>query len=424
MRWTQSCADWSRSDGTTCGVEARPADGRLLGFYLTRRTGSGARPYRTVLHGVDPIDARCNCPDFLKNSLGICKHVLVVLEHLHTRPRVLQQAIKEQEWSDRLARSGLCWDPIRPLTGIGDWLDRVHWKGDFDAAKARSVPRRASRPLVPFESRRQRVLEDQLTLDQPARRLELIEDLLKLVPAGAPESLHDPALRNLLENERRWLKPMRRASALRPGEIRDAIKQLKRPLYPYQREGVDRFLSAGQIAAGRRHGPGKNRAGDRMLPYPAAQRPHPPRADHRAGQSQTSMGSRVGVVLRFAHPCRGRHSRGAAGRVLPAVAQDFSSSITSSSCATWKPSAAGTPNWSSSTRPNGSRTGQPRRPSRSKAWLRNIASCSPARRWKTASTSWPPIVEWVDDMALGTEMAPELVALHPLRWPARGRRSP
>ena len=46
--------------------------------------------------------------------------------------------MKEQEWSDRLARNGLCWDPIRPLTGIGDWLDRVHWRGDFDDAKARS----------------------------------------------------------------------------------------------------------------------------------------------------------------------------------------------------------------------------------------------------------------------------------------------
>src|SRR4051794_17507032 len=36
-------------------VEARPAGGRLLGLYATRRPGSGARPYRTVVHGVDPI---------------------------------------------------------------------------------------------------------------------------------------------------------------------------------------------------------------------------------------------------------------------------------------------------------------------------------------------------------------------------------
>ena len=70
-------------------VEARPAEGRLLGLYVTRRTGSGSRPYRTVLHGVDPIEGRCDCPDFLKNSLGLCKHILVVLEHLHARPRLL-----------------------------------------------------------------------------------------------------------------------------------------------------------------------------------------------------------------------------------------------------------------------------------------------------------------------------------------------
>ena len=73
-------------------VEARPADGRHLGLYVTRRPGAGSRPYRTILHGVDPIEGRCDCPDFIKNSLGLCKHILVVLDHLHARPRVLQQA--------------------------------------------------------------------------------------------------------------------------------------------------------------------------------------------------------------------------------------------------------------------------------------------------------------------------------------------
>jgi superfamily II DNA or RNA helicase len=226
-------------------VDARPTDGRLLGLYLTRRAGTGARPYQTVLHGVDPIDARCNCPDFLKNSLGLCKHVLVVLEHLHARPRVLQQAMKEQEWSDRLARSGLCWDPIRPLTGIGYWLDRVHWRGDFEVTKARSS--RVARAARWFRSNSDGSASLKTGYpDQPARRLELVEDLLKLVPAGAAGSHHDPALRNLLENERRRLKQAI-ANALRSSEIRDALKQLKRPLYPYQRAGVDRFLAAGQL---------------------------------------------------------------------------------------------------------------------------------------------------------------------------------
>ncbi len=120
-------------------VESRPADGRLLGLYITRRPGSGLRPYRTVVQGIDPIHGRCDCPDFLKNSLGVCKHILAVLEHLHARPRVLQQAQKEQEWNDPKANGGLCWDPIRPLTGAGDWLERVVWKGDAEAAAARSA---------------------------------------------------------------------------------------------------------------------------------------------------------------------------------------------------------------------------------------------------------------------------------------------
>src|SRR5262245_41076388 len=70
-------------------IEARPADSRLLGLYATRRPGSGSRPYRTILRGVDPIRGRCDCPDYLRNSLGLCKHVLTVLEHIHARPRVL-----------------------------------------------------------------------------------------------------------------------------------------------------------------------------------------------------------------------------------------------------------------------------------------------------------------------------------------------
>ncbi len=75
-------------------LEARPAEGKLLGEYATRRPGSGSRPYHTILHAIDPIEGRCDCPDFVKNSLGICKHILVVIEHMHAHPKVLKQAYK------------------------------------------------------------------------------------------------------------------------------------------------------------------------------------------------------------------------------------------------------------------------------------------------------------------------------------------
>jgi superfamily II DNA or RNA helicase len=228
-------------------LEARPQNGRLLGLYVTRRPGSGSRPYRTLLLGIDPVEGRCDCPDFLKNSLGFCKHILVVLEHLNTRPRLLQQARKEQEWSDSNLRTGLCWDPIRPLTGLGDWLERVVWRGDVETARKRSA--RVAQALKWFRSGKGGLATLKGSYrDKPNRRLELVDDLLRMMPTANANgnSRHDPALRALLESERQRLKPLVE-QALSTGEIREAFRDQKRTLYPYQRDGVERFLAAGRL---------------------------------------------------------------------------------------------------------------------------------------------------------------------------------
>ena len=226
-------------------VESRPAKGKLLGLYATSRPGLGARPYRTLLAGVDPIQGRCDCPDFLKNSLGLCKHLLVVLDHLHARPRILRQAIKEQEWADTKERDGLWWDPIRPLTGLGDWLERVHWRGGTDAAVKRSAA--ALQAMQWFRTNGEGgAIPKNAYWDQPKRRLELVADLLRAIPSGAAGIRHDPSLRALLVHERRRLKLIVE-QALAPAEIRDGFRGLKRTLYPYQREGVRGFLAAGRL---------------------------------------------------------------------------------------------------------------------------------------------------------------------------------
>ncbi len=198
-----------------------------------------------MLIGVDPIQGRCNCPDFLKNSLGLCKHLLVVFEHLHARPRILQQAQKEQEWTDGKEKDGLWWDPIRPLTGLGDWMERVAWRGEPDAAAARSV--RAAQALRWFRATENggAVLKNPFW-SNPPRRLELVEDLLKAIPVGAAGTRHDPALRALLVHERQRLKLIVE-QALANAEIREGFRGMKRALYPYQREGVQRFLGAGRL---------------------------------------------------------------------------------------------------------------------------------------------------------------------------------
>src|SRR5258708_4386881 len=62
-------------------IGQRPAQRHVLGAYVTVRGGrrGGERPYATVLLGVDPPEGRCDCPDFRKNSLGLCKHLLALL---------------------------------------------------------------------------------------------------------------------------------------------------------------------------------------------------------------------------------------------------------------------------------------------------------------------------------------------------------
>jgi hypothetical protein len=90
--------------------------GRLLGLYATRRRGSRTRPYRMLLRRIEPLDGSCECADFLRNSLGLCKHLFAVLERVISRPR---HGDFEREL--RLELAPLRWDSVRPLTGPGDW---------------------------------------------------------------------------------------------------------------------------------------------------------------------------------------------------------------------------------------------------------------------------------------------------------------
>src|SRR5262249_14904455 len=143
------------------------------------------------------------------------------------------------------AHDGLWWDPIRPLTGLGDWLERVIWRGDAQAAAGRSA--RSAQALRWFrEGQNGSAVLKNVYWGNPSRRLELVEDLLNAMPRGTPDTRHDPALRALLDRERKRLALLVE-QGLSAGEMRTAFKRLKRPLYPYQREGVQRFLATGHL---------------------------------------------------------------------------------------------------------------------------------------------------------------------------------
>jgi hypothetical protein len=80
--------------GDEIQIVGRPR-GRLVGSYATRRRASRARPYRTLPRRIEPLDGSCECADFLRNSLGLCKHLVAVLEQVVSKKRRRGDAERE-----------------------------------------------------------------------------------------------------------------------------------------------------------------------------------------------------------------------------------------------------------------------------------------------------------------------------------------
>jgi superfamily II DNA or RNA helicase len=219
-----------------------------FGLYRTR-TGGAERPYSTLVESIEPLRGSCDCPDFLRNSLGLCKHLLIALDAAFERPKRLD---------GKGARAGargplrLTWDPVWPLGGRADWLERLRLLGDAPA-QVRQSP--ALRRLL----RRFRPAADGIRLvrdahsDHAARRLRLVRDLRAAAGRGA--SL-EPAAAKLLAEEGSRLE---RVLELRRSRHRSrtALRQLRRPLYAYQSEGVERMLETGRLVLADDMGLGK-----------------------------------------------------------------------------------------------------------------------------------------------------------------------
>jgi superfamily II DNA or RNA helicase len=216
---------FGKADGLR--IVSRPGGGRLLGLYATRRKGSPARPYRTLLRRLDPIVGHCDCADFLRSSLGLCKHLLAVLEDLTAKPRAFEKARREPAPNE----SPLRWDPVRPLTGPGDWLAQVRWVDGTPGAGLRRWLRPAKAGGWTLE-----------VPGGPVRRRQVVEELLGALGDGRGE----PALYALLQEDRRRIARASQ-SARDLDRLKEALRTLKQRLYPYQREAVERFLSRGRL---------------------------------------------------------------------------------------------------------------------------------------------------------------------------------
>ena len=234
---------FARRDGLQ--VHRRPRGPVGLGMYQTR-TARGPRPYRTLVAAIDPLVGSCDCPDFAAGGLGLCKHMLVILDELFGKPRKWEAARRAGLTTAQRDRR-LVWDPVRPLVGEGDWLQRVSWQNSSRPADRARIPTAVRRHFVATDDGTWTV--DNGWADDPERRLALVTSLRRLVrqtpPPGNPLP-HDPALTPMLDRERDHLRRRIEGNGRAAG-LRRHINTLSGQLYPYQTEGVTRFLRGGRL---------------------------------------------------------------------------------------------------------------------------------------------------------------------------------
>jgi hypothetical protein len=228
-------------------VASAPRGRTPFGFYGTRRAGSGSRPYTTWLGSVDPLRGSCDCPDYLRNSLGACKHLLAVLDRLAAEDKQLQAATTSSS-SRHNQTMRLVWDPVRPLKGDGDWLERIRLLPQAESNGNGRLPEDVIRKWFRHDGDSALVLGNTHRTD-PAHRLELVTTLAAIAGNGgrrAGANNVEPAVRALLRIEQQHLRRATDALAGLP-EVKRALRSLKRQLYPYQVEGVSRLLGTGRL---------------------------------------------------------------------------------------------------------------------------------------------------------------------------------
>ncbi|MFO0742371.1 MAG: DEAD/DEAH box helicase [Labilithrix sp.] len=235
---------WNSAEREELAVASSPPKS-VLGSYTTAarkqradgtRARRDARPYTTTLTSISPITASCDCADFVRGGLGVCKHVLVVLAHVHASPRRLASAHKEAVARVVSRRSRLDWDAVLPL------------RGELDRVASMRLSLGPSSPTTGHEwSRVMRALRRgsfvESVRQDPERRREVLAALQSLLRGGLDAS---PAARVVVREELERADRRFAAAAAVPDALA-SLRTLKRCLYPYQREGVARFLTAGRL---------------------------------------------------------------------------------------------------------------------------------------------------------------------------------
>jgi hypothetical protein len=227
-------------------IETRPSKG-LLGDYVVGRKDGGTR-YALRISSAGPFVASCGCADFLRNGLGACKHAAAAAmsSPLVFNAAATDAALKKPS-RPAVPPIRLTWDPVKPLTGSGDRLARLRL-ATAGARLARAV--RAAGAADGAEAGKDGALRPTAaTCADAAKRRAFVRRWLSLVENAGDSGLAaaldaEPAAVAVLRAE---LAALGDAEAATTAELTRALRGLKRPIFPYQRESVRRLIARGRL---------------------------------------------------------------------------------------------------------------------------------------------------------------------------------
>ncbi|MEM6675046.1 MAG: DEAD/DEAH box helicase [Planctomycetota bacterium] len=176
--------------------------------YDVQSRASG-RTYRVALRGEEVGDSYCSCPDFRKNTLGTCKHVLYALERVRKRfgaERLRRFRVRRRRTSVHLR--------------YGDEVE-------LRVAAAQRMDPWAAEQLAPF-------------VDRPVTNVRrLVRTLAELQAAGEPVVVH-PDAEEWIEARLAQAKLARVAKEIRRDPDAHPLRKglLRVQLRPYQLDGI------------------------------------------------------------------------------------------------------------------------------------------------------------------------------------------
>src|SRR5207247_830 len=92
-----------------------PGRGPWGRYRLGKPDVDGALPYDVRLWSLEPPSGSCDCPDFVRGSLGVCKHLAAVMMHLGANTRGLQRVLRTPPGTP--PPFSIMWDPVAGSDG-------------------------------------------------------------------------------------------------------------------------------------------------------------------------------------------------------------------------------------------------------------------------------------------------------------------